>query len=597
MTKIFWLCFLILLSTPSHSSTDYCLALRGNGEAQPAHWGALARLVETIGLPKAQSGGSSAAVSGFLLESIASNPWIKEASEKEKNHRASFLIKALHGMAITIATSPQAQESVDLLQYIKGLQANIQDLDIEVLSQISDLKNSEQLLGRKEQILSVLLNLQSLGIGTTQPYLDLTLQLSTSKKDDFFDEEQFNHYKFYAEELYQALKAFGTFNAENNPFIFFRQGLINFSDFAKSVGRVATFLSGSTWSNKTSSAFDKLVNRCLQKQIGISWQQLITDAPECQEFLKTTYVSFFSQEHNWPKDNVVYNTIGEVIPSFPSTSVLTNSAFENAKTTMVRYHDHLDIGAAKDFKIEDPNDIRFGYWGPNEQLNTIEQNFKKPFNVGSQSLDFTADAKSSKFISLGSASWLKALSFSPAEPGLAPLQPFKIKEKIEAYSAGGWPDLHPVLLLKAAECENVVYVTRKGGESLFAQSVAKLLLNLKRAWTYFNTSTPEAKKESYRINNLGDTSDETSLWSRLYNVANPESSFMKSVSLADTVICTDWDRFDVKTELVELIDDGYNAPFIVPKDSLLKDKIKSTKVKMLESEELSSDWVGCKKTK
>ena len=37
------------------NAEPYCLALRGNGEAQPAHWGALANLVEKMGLPQIQS--------------------------------------------------------------------------------------------------------------------------------------------------------------------------------------------------------------------------------------------------------------------------------------------------------------------------------------------------------------------------------------------------------------------------------------------------------------------------------------------------------------------------------------------------------------
>jgi len=470
-------------------------------------------------------------------------------------------------MAITTANSPQAQEAVDLLQYIKGLQLNLQDLNIEILDQISKIEDQEELLKRKEQILSTLSNLQALGVGTTQPYLDLSLQLSTIKADEFFNEDQFKNYKFYSEELYQAVNAFGSFNAESNPYIFFRQGLVDFSKFAKSVGRVATFLSGSTWDNKTTLNFDLLVNECFQKQIGVSWQKLITDAPVCQKYLDTTYVSFFEQDHDWSEENVVYNTIGETIPSFPSTSVLIDSAFENAQTAMEQYHGHLDITAAEHFKIDQPNDVRFGYWGPDKQLKTIEQNLNEPFKLGSQTFDFTSDAKSTKFISLGSASWLEALSLSPAEPGLAPLQ----------------------------ECENVVYVTRKGGESFFAQSVAKLLLNLNRAWKYFRTNTPEDKKESQRINNLGDVNDQNSLWSRLFNVANPESSYMKSVSFADAVICTDWDNFDVKTELVEIIEDGYTAPFVVPKNSHLNNELKKASVQTLISESLSDDWVGCRK--
>jgi hypothetical protein len=42
---------LIFTSHTTFAQGDYCIALRGNGEAAPAHWGAIAQLVEKLGLP------------------------------------------------------------------------------------------------------------------------------------------------------------------------------------------------------------------------------------------------------------------------------------------------------------------------------------------------------------------------------------------------------------------------------------------------------------------------------------------------------------------------------------------------------------------
>ena len=39
------------LATQSAVAADYCIALRGNGELMPAHWGALASTVEVYGTP------------------------------------------------------------------------------------------------------------------------------------------------------------------------------------------------------------------------------------------------------------------------------------------------------------------------------------------------------------------------------------------------------------------------------------------------------------------------------------------------------------------------------------------------------------------
>ncbi|NJM10385.1 MAG: hypothetical protein HC883_05910 [Bdellovibrionaceae bacterium] len=143
--------------------------------------------------------------------------------------------------------------------------------------------------------------------------------------------------------------------------------------------------------------------------------------------------------------------------------------------------------------------------------------------------------KSRRFLPLGMASWREVLGLSPAEPGLASMQPFMVGQT-EYISAGGWSDLHPIMVLKAAGCKRVVYVTRRGGESPFAQGVARRLLSQR-----------------------GNQWLASPLLSKLYDLRNPMSSLRQSLNMADAVLCTDWNRFDVKNGLKDLIKDSYRA--------------------------------------
>ena len=61
----------------------FCAAIRGNGTYIYSHFGSIAKVVEEYGEFDALSGGSSAAVSAFLYESIAINPILEKASKQE----------------------------------------------------------------------------------------------------------------------------------------------------------------------------------------------------------------------------------------------------------------------------------------------------------------------------------------------------------------------------------------------------------------------------------------------------------------------------------------------------------------------------------
>ena len=158
--------------------------------------------------------------------------------------------------------------------------------------------------------------------------------------------------------------------------------------------------------------------------------------------------------------------------------------------------------------------MSFGYWGQAADLTKVAAN-----------AEGYTDEKTARFRNLGQATWRTALSMSPAEPGLSRAVAIDATQ----LSAGGWSDLHPVLVLRNLGCENVIYLTRRGGESGFAQGVAALL--------EMDATTGTA----------------------LYDLS-AQSSFRTSLEEADGVWCTDWNSFS-GTQIQEISLDGYTAPF------------------------------------
>jgi hypothetical protein len=156
------------------------------------------------------------------------------------------------------------------------------------------------------------------------------------------------------------------------------------------------------------------------------------------------------------------------------------------------------------------------------------------------------DAKARKFLQLGSGTtWRKAISASPAEPGLSKavyLSPTRI-------SVGGWPDLHPVQILKSSGCKNVFYITRRGQESDFIISPTPLTANRPR-------------KGIAEL--LGANEDERS---ELFDVTNPKGAFNDALKSAKGVLCTDWNKFkDAETR--QMMDDAYKSQVVSPFEGL-----------------------------
>ncbi len=527
-------------------AVDYCLSIRGNGELAPAHWGAMATVVEKLGLPKAQAGGSSASISIFLLDSIASSEYVKTNPES-----AAFFLKSLEGFSLWIKNQKEWQDFAILAGQAQNLGSIEWSKDLkDFFSSIDDTDVSRSLQSFYDQLSRIEANLR------TGKRLNLVNMESLNRLakaiDDLKNAKQdadillaLKAARFYSGEIYKTYEVFGKFNAQSDHNLFFRSGFIDFDGLAIQLGRIGALYASASAINPQ---WQELYTTCSESLKGRLWSELLADKPHCQDLLENAIDSTF----RYNKENFSEKEIGQSIASFPITSVLIDSAYDEAKMAQALYYEKMDPEFGKTFVLSNPEDVRFGYWGNLDALKKIDRN-----------LDFK-DAKSRRFLALGEATWSEALRLSPAEPGLSALKEFKSQG--ERYlSAGGWPDLTPTLILKAYGCENVVHITRRGGESLFAQGVAKRLLNLNRDWDFLSTE-PKNYEKNWVLNNQGDSSDVSSDWADLYNLANNKSSIRQSIAAADAVLCTNWNQFSITSGPAVMIDEAYRSPFYVNPD-------------------------------
>jgi len=548
------------------SEAPYCLALRGNGDLAPAHWGALAQMVERLGLPSAMAGGSSASINLFLLESIAMNPLVDGTPKPVQKLRASLLLKSLQAYLEVIASRPEWRDLQTLASFLKAQGGGESEEFVAWLKRMVETQPEKLAALIMENFATIQESLQvamKLGLVDPATFQPLFLALRDLQAAKSADEQQSTaaRVQFYSGEIYRSVSLLGKFDAQSDHNLFFRSGLVNFKQLAVSFGQVANFYAGAGFSPRHRALLTRFFAECSDSASGKSWDSLRRSKPECDQRIKELVV-MYNQEAAPGGSSREGDFVGAKIVTIPTTAILRGSAYLAAKAAFTRYHQALDSEFGKSFQV-DPSEVRLGYWGADDVLSRIRRNLRTPFRDAEGTVwDFSQDEKSRLFEGLGPARWREVLSLSPAEPGLAPLQEFEARgEKL--YSAGGWSDLHPGIVLKAAGCDQIVYVTRRGGESLFGQGVAKRLLGFTEVpWERLSTS-PELVTANVIRNNNGVPSDLTSQWSRLYNLANPESSFNRTLSLVDSVVCTDWNRHSAMEQggISAMIAESYEAPW------------------------------------
>lgn len=544
-------------------AANYCLAIRGNGELEPAHWGAAAGVIERLGLPQAQAGGSSATITMLLIDAMATNPLVQATPSADQGTTAALMLKSLEGLMSEITDTTQWRDFLLIYKGVNELKKTAQASQLNtLLSQASNLSlpgARAQVAAGSDLIRRSLMTATQLGLVSETSYAPLFRAIENLKDPKLGKSAFLSNLataKFYAGELSNAVSTFGAFNAQTDANLFFRPGLVDFDRLADQFGRIADFYSMQNADAAEVKLWNAFVSDCAVASRGQSWGQLVATRPSCASGFHALVQLHFN---NGVNGNFARQAIGVTIPSFGSIAVLTESAHDEAVRAATLYRQNQDPQFGANFSLSAPDQVRFGYWGREELLKRIAPNLSP------------ADEKSRRFLSLGRAPWKTVLGLSPAEPGLSPLKEFTLAGQALT-SAGGWSDLNPSLVLRAVGCENVVYITRRGGESLFGQGVAKRLLGLDLDWSLISSASDVQKKASARRNNNGDPSDLTSLWSRLYNLANPASSLRRSLDQDDAVLCTNWDAHEITEGVGPMIQDAYSAKYYVAPNGGLRDQ-------------------------
>ena len=464
-----------------------CAAVRGNGERIPAHFASLARIVEHYGPPGAIAGGSSGSITSFLYESIASSPSTIQCgdaacSAAQRAERIAFLLKSLQGTLEVLAQTPEVQALGNLSRLVAEVKAQgIEELAAE------DVEAARQAL-------TTLLESDEVAPLINQELLEL---LASSPDPEM-----------HVRDIAGAISGMGSFAAPT-ALELVRPGVIDFERFADLIGRIASFYAGI--GRYDQAGMEALLTDCAARSRGMRWSQasaLATDGGETCGARFAALLGAYRAAWTSSSPSRADDPIGARLPVLVMTSVVEGAGAEEMARAQAAYRAGEVPTLAIDF-----DDVRIGYFGQASDLDRVARNPR----------GFT-DLKTKKFLALGERSWREVLSYSPAEPGLARALEL---DGGRSFSAGGWPDLHPVQVLENLGCDQVVYVTRRGAESGFATGVGTVL------------GMSEAER------------------AELYDLS-AKSAFAAALERAGAVWCTDWNT--VGGDLESLAADAYGAP-------------------------------------
>ncbi|MCS6837561.1 MAG: hypothetical protein NZ480_01825, partial [Bdellovibrionaceae bacterium] len=357
--------------------------------------------------------------------------------------------------------------------------------------------------------------------------------------------------------LVEAIKQFGQFNAYKDPNLFLRDGIVNFEALVMLWDLVANFYSQRTLHSNARQAFHKFLTHCSKNSFGKGWIQIIQQTPECPQLLRESFLLFVNSQVTSPRSQ---DSIGRFLPALVTTSIIDDINWVKKIILKKNQYQNQLMESSWAWDLVIPSEVlKFGYWGRKVDLARIQQFFNAYPDHELSRLD-----KSRRFHALSPTIWRVPLTYSPAEPGLSAFLPIpsskeRSPQKTEL-SFGGWSDLAPVPVLKALGCPKVVLITRKGGESFFAQGVAKRLLGFPGIpWDDLNPD-PSDSNEAIAINHRGRPVTDDPQWSAMFNMADPNSSIKVSLKYADAIVCTSWNQFNVTKDFREMLWDAYNAP-------------------------------------
>ncbi len=559
MRRFFFVFALLLQPTGIQASgcDNYCVGIRGNGEAVPAHWGALSRMVEENGMPKATAGGSSATVTMFFLDSLEGNPKVKTESDSERKKKIqALMIKSMPEFTAVMTKDAKIVDAMAMLQAYRGGDPELRKKAMEAFGRAGSLSPSE--LQKVFEKYGALVNPELLALVMKNPVR-------------------------FGPEAQKSIQNLGAFNAVTDDTIFFRPGLVDFRGAAVVLGHMADFYAGNT-DPETQAAFDAYLDDCADKAYRKEWSDVDSGCRQRFQKIAADYLRGGKFQYK-----ALFNKVGTNMDALPTTSVIQGKGLQQYMQKKKEYENGTARGLA-DFSVDFERDMRFGYWGKQELVSRTDRGLERFREQG--------DLKAKSFKSLGHGNWFEVLSTSPAEPGIANAQPIpqnttreqviaELKKPMskrwqglsyrrDAISTGGWSDLHPTQVLKAQGCSPVVYLTRqaKYGDSKFGQQIFIRLTGSKKDipfWDHVGDASPPGWcPDRIRAEHADPAKVNATPWSRISNLCNPQSAFRRALESADVVHCTNWDAAEndvFKGQMRSLVKDAYESPSIPATDA------------------------------
>lgn len=493
-----------------------CAAVRGNGQYLFAHFGSLARIVEEVGVPNGISGGSSGSLTSFLYESMRLNPLVKVGGAVDEQALA-LLLKSLMGYLDALENSEEAMA----LKLLVGMAANAQ----------SGALGNNPALGSTATAIQLQ---QTLSNPAVRSLINPTIYAMLLDQDDL----GYVNFDYKVQEVRTSVLTLGKFDA-SDPRVLFREGLISYPAFVDVLGRIGDFYAARGPADMP--AFTEFVNGC--KGTPGTWQEVaaktMPSGGTCGDAFGTlakTYRAALAQDPSFANRRLDDVMGSEILAIATSAYVEGNDSVQAFEASLKRYRQGQDPAFHIDF-----NTVKIGYWMPAQTQTTVNTAFEGRF---------ANDAKSQRahIFSPGvSPKWRAALERSLMEPGLSRLMRDPSQT---ALHAGGWSDLHPVQVLQAAGCQDVVYVTRRGEETGFV-------------------SLPRPITEATQPHGMAELMGLTAAQQKeLYTWSNEQSSYSRAVDDAGGVWCSDWDTAG-PSEFKKMFELGYKAPFAAKSPALV----------------------------
>jgi hypothetical protein len=335
-------------------------------------------------------------------------------------------------------------------------------------------------------------------------------------------------------EVQKAAISLVNLDAEDSD-VFFRPGIVNFSKFIELIGRVADFYAGYGRRQADMASFLKDCSLGTDDNLWSELSTIKTTNGTCGE----RFTGMIKEWRAFRSENSKYRI--DDLPGLATKSITITSVVKEP-SAIKKLQDYEKLyNASKPRRMDfDFDDVRFGYW----TSRGLKQDLVEAWARSSD------DSKAKKSISLGSKStWRQILEKSPQEPSLGKYTTFEGNEHLAgALSLGGWADLHPVQILKAAGCRDVIYLTRRTDETVFISKGPP-----------FEGRKPSGLAEILGMDQAG--------FDGIYSLDNPRSAFSSALRAADGVWCTDWNKFSA-FEQTGIAMDSWNAPLITKEAKL-----------------------------